>query len=91
MIEMYYFTRDKSKWKAEIINNIFYHYENGNKNKCHTDTRVDYIASGGINRRAIIRNGIFYDYPIDNPSNAIETKILSYIPWNNDSGKVILP
>ena len=46
---------------------------------------------GGINRRAVIKGGVFYDYPIDNPSNTIETKILSYIPWNDASGKVILP
>ena len=90
IVQIFYFTRNDSKWMAEIIGNVFYHYENGDKNKCHTDTRIDYIAPDGTNRRAIIKNGIFHDFPISNPSNVTETVKLSYKSWNNTSGTVTI-
>ena len=89
-LEMYYRNWNSSKWLAEIKKNVFYHYEDGDKNRCHSDIRVDYIAPGGIDRRATIQDGLFYDYPINIPSNVVVSDTLTYVDWSGATQRITL-
>ncbi len=72
----------KGRWTAEYKDGKFYHYENGAKDKCHTDSILNYISDAGENWQMKIEGGHFVHAPNGDYSRAHTDTIMHYIGWD---------
>lgn len=72
----------KGRWTAEYKNGKFYHYENGAKDKCHTDSILNYISDAGENWQMKIEGDHFVHAPNGDYSRAHTDTVMHYIGWD---------
>lgn len=72
----------KGRWTAEYKDGKFYHYENGAKDKCHTDSILNYISDAGENWQMKIEGDHFVHAPNGDYSRAHTDTVMHYIGWD---------
>ena len=72
----------KGRWTAEYKDGEFYHYENGAKDKCHTDSILNYISDAGENWQMKIEGDHFVHAPNGDYSCAHTDTVMHYIGWD---------
>lgn len=72
----------RGRWTAEYKDGKFYHYENGDKNKCHTDSILNYISDSGDNWQMKVEGDHFILAPNGDNSRARTNKVVQYIGWD---------
>ena len=67
---------------AEYKDGVFYHYENGDKNKCHIDSILNYISDTGENWQMKLKGDHFVHAPNGDHSRAHTDTVMHYIGWD---------
>ena len=72
----------KGRWTAEYKDGKFYHYEDGDKNKCHTDSILNYISDAGEDWQMKIEGDHFVHAPKGDYSRSHTDTVMHYIGWD---------
>lgn len=73
-----------NRWTATYCNGVFYHYNNGDKEKMHTEAYLEYDTPNGELRRLEIKDGKMYTGV---PGSQLEPGTMEYKGWDNATWK----
>lgn len=70
---------DSSLWFAEVIDNgnAFFHWHQGQRDKCHKDSIINYVTEDGSKWQATIKDFVFFHSPEGDKSKGHSDNIIT--------------